>query len=158
MNHRPSPAGATLITPSPPIPARRSQMARTRSGSNSRVPAASGNSTKSFSVPCPFTNAMPSPTPTSLRSGQERVDGLDQVGPGCVEPPDPVVATEPRSLPSDEPPGGLHRRRHSLGGSRSTVDDLDELRIAQCARGRAALAQPSVEQGAHLRFQTGVDH
>src|SRR5689334_19245688 len=55
MNH-PSPRRTTRSTPSPPMPARRSQSARTRSGERSpwTDPSKSGSSTKSFCVPCPL--------------------------------------------------------------------------------------------------------
>src|SRR6478752_9738560 len=61
MNHR-SPSRTTRSTPSPPMPARRSHRARTRSAicSSDRspwtLPSWSGSSTKSFSVPCPLRN------------------------------------------------------------------------------------------------------
>src|SRR4051812_41298779 len=45
----------TRITPSPPMPARRSQRRATCSALSSCLSLASGISTKSFSVPCPFT-------------------------------------------------------------------------------------------------------
>src|SRR4051794_4718718 len=45
----------TRITPSPPMPARRSHSRATCSASSSCLPLASGISTKSFSVPWPFT-------------------------------------------------------------------------------------------------------
>src|SRR3954470_24106005 len=59
MNHR-SPSRTTRSTPSPPMPARRSQSARTRSAicwserSPWTLPPWSGSSTKSFSVPWPL--------------------------------------------------------------------------------------------------------
>ena len=48
----------TRSTPSPPIPARRSQSARTRAADRSpwTEPSWSGSSTKSFSVPWPLRN------------------------------------------------------------------------------------------------------
>src|SRR5680860_777641 len=67
MNHIASPRAATAagssvasvrttrITPSPPMPARRSHSRATCPADSSCRPLASGTSTKSFSVPCPFT-------------------------------------------------------------------------------------------------------
>src|SRR5215207_4961246 len=63
MNHSPPSStydcfepSITRSTPSAPIPACRSQRNRTTAGSRSpcRDPSGSGSSTKSFSVPCPF--------------------------------------------------------------------------------------------------------
>src|SRR4051794_4563681 len=62
MNH-PSPRRTTRSTPSPPMPERRSQSARTRSAISSADSSPctdwswSGSRTKSFSVPCPFRKA-----------------------------------------------------------------------------------------------------
>src|SRR5680860_161042 len=49
----------TRITPSPPIPARRSHRAATSSPEREpcTLPSGSGSSTKSFSVPCPLRKA-----------------------------------------------------------------------------------------------------
>src|SRR3954454_17261507 len=57
--NQPSPRRTTRSTPSPPMPARRSQSARTRSADKSPCTDSSwsGSSTKSFSVPWPFKKA-----------------------------------------------------------------------------------------------------
>src|SRR5690242_16507337 len=80
MNHR-SPSRTTRSTPSPPMPARRSQRARTRSAERSPCtePSWSGSRTKSFSVPCPLRNAY------SAESGMARpVEALGVVVVGVV--------------------------------------------------------------------------
>src|SRR5690348_5172028 len=51
----------TRMTPSAPMPARRSHSRRTCCSSSSCRPLASGISTKSFWVPCPLTNAYSTP-------------------------------------------------------------------------------------------------
>src|SRR4051794_25213390 len=131
MNQTPSPPGDTRITPSAPSPERRSQIARTNSGVTSRVPAASGSSTKSFSVPCPFTKAMPSATMSRLRRGDQPVHCGDQVGLGGVEPLDPSIAPEPGSLPANEPPGRADGCHDGLRDGDPAVYHLDELGVAQ---------------------------
>lgn len=50
----------TRSRPSPPIPARRSQSRATSAGPRASRPSGSGMITKSFSVPWPLTNGMPS--------------------------------------------------------------------------------------------------
>src|SRR6478735_5301665 len=158
MNQLPSPDGATLITPSAPMPARRSQIARTSAGSSSKVSAASGSSTKSFSVPCPLTKAMPSATSASLRRGQQHLDGVDQVAAGSVQPGDTSIAVEPGPLAPDEPAGGPNRRRYRLGSRRAALDHVQKLWITQRAGRGAALPQPTTEQRPDLGLQAGVDH
>src|SRR6266508_3654315 len=73
------PPSITRSTPSPPIPACRSHRNRTSSASRSpcTVPSGSGSSTKSFSVPCPFShsNVLTDTDPTG-RTSADREDHL----------------------------------------------------------------------------------
>src|SRR4029077_5363407 len=89
-------AFVTRSTPSAPRPRRRSHSAVTAAGVNDSRPSGSGNSTKSFCVPWPLANITGSGyvPPYPQRA-------LDIVGGATVEPPDAVIAAEPRPLAAD---------------------------------------------------------
>src|SRR5438270_9234227 len=75
MNQRTSATSidrTTRSTPSPPMPARRSQSARTNAGVSSSGPSPGGSSTKSLHVPCPLTTCTESRVRLRLREWVQR--------------------------------------------------------------------------------------
>src|SRR5262245_16539752 len=106
--------GATRITPSAPIPNRRSHSRRASSSPSSKRPATSSSRTKSLPVPWYFQKRS-----SSIRAlpglRQERHDVPDErLGPGLprLEPADPRVPPEEGELPARERPRPLHRARN----------------------------------------------
>src|ERR687898_136628 len=186
MNHSAAPAiGAasgcavartTRSTPSPPIPARRSQSRCTRSSGRSSSPSGSGSSTKSFSVPCPLTNRVtppgygpPGPSRRSAGRAVSRSAGqpsgrsalgpsagrggeglLHQVRGSGVQPHHPGVAAEPRLLPPGEPPGGPHRLVPGLLVGPLAGQVAQDLGVAKGPRRRGSLAQTLLGETTHL--------
>src|SRR6476660_9339466 len=111
--------GTTRMTPSPPIPARRSASRDACCAVRSRTPSRSGTSTKSFSVPWPLVkavwSAMRSIVPDRCPDQHHRL--LGQVGGQRVEPDDARVGVEPRLLTAGEAPGQRGRLLlHLLSG------------------------------------------
>src|SRR6476619_5518067 len=118
MNHRASEAcarmppsvaravGTTRMTPSPPMPARRSASRAACCAVRSRTPSRSGTRTKSFSVPWPLVKAVWSAMRAILpdRGLRHSHRLLAQVRREGVEPGDAGVGVEPRLLPTHEPP------------------------------------------------------
>src|SRR4029077_18853263 len=126
----------TRNTPSAPKPRRRSHSAATAAVVNDSRPSGSGNSTKSFCVPWPLANITGSGyvPPYPQRA-------LDIVGGATVEPPDAVIAAEPRPRRADIATGAEEGR---VAGGRSVpaaVEVGDHLGIAQCPRRGDAVAQ-----------------
>src|SRR5215208_3452761 len=108
------PDGATRITPSAPIPNRRSHSRRASSPLSSNRPARSSNRTKSLPVPWYFQNRSSSIRDPPDPPRQRRHDILDErLGPGLprLEPADPRVPPEEAELPARERPGAPHRAR-----------------------------------------------
>src|SRR6478752_5823489 len=158
----PSRIGTTRMTPSAPMPALRSHRARTRPAVRSRTSSGSGRSTKSFSVPCPLTNSgADAGVDTALAYGGagHRLQGaIRQVGAGGIQLDHPGVASEPGSLPADEPPRRLRGRRDRLLDAGRTVQYLEELCVTQGPGGGHAAPQPPPVQPPDLFEQSVVDH
>src|SRR5438067_6729259 len=159
MNHSPADgsssaaARTTRSTPSAPRPRRRSHSAATLAPVSSRRPAGSGSSTKSFCVPCPLRNSIP-PIGTRLL-GHSVEDACGQVVESPVEPLDPAIAPEPGPLPPDEPSRRLCGRRRGGLEVAFAVQLRDHLLVAERARRRLALAQPTRQQHLDLVDETG---
>src|SRR5687768_16811777 len=88
MNHSPADSSPiadvrmTRMTPSAPIPRRRSQRAATKAPSSWpwMVPSWSGRSTKSFSVPCPLSHGNVIEFILRAPASKDRHDGAVDVG------------------------------------------------------------------------------
>ena len=172
MNHT-SPAtsdgrSVDRLGPAPPAArrrrrcrARRSQSARTRAAVRSSVASGSGSSTKSFSVPWPLTNGMP----TSLRLRRRASEPSSRSGPASSQVI-ALVAAEPGPLAADEPAGGLRGRGRGRGHVVVAVELVEDLLVAQRPRRGPALAQArasparatsSTSPAANIRVTRGVD-
>src|SRR4029450_11946706 len=104
--------GATRITPSAPIPNRRSHRRRASSSPSSNRPATSSSRTKSLPVPWYFQKRS---SPTRGLPGLRQVhnDVLDErLGSGLprLEPADPRVPPEEGELPGAGAPPGVSPR------------------------------------------------
>src|SRR5882757_1703260 len=143
--------GTTRSTPSAPRPRRRSHSAWTRLSVRSSVPSGSGSSTKSFSVPCPLTNSIPT-------RSEYRADGLGQVGASAVEPGDALITPEPGPLPPNEATGGAG----DLGGGGldvvGAVEVGEHLLVAEGPRGGEAVTKAKALQGSDLVDEPGLEH
>src|SRR5690242_875456 len=152
---------ATRISPSAPTPRCRSQRAATRSSGRSRSPSQSSTITKSFPVPCHFSNRN-SAISQVLR---QLVHDAGRAVRSCAEPPDAGVAPEPRQLPPGQGPGpcdgpgdGLVQG-HAAG---QVVDDLsvpDGLARSERWTGavRLQLADLVEQPPGHHRPDAGLD-
>src|SRR6478609_5519790 len=171
MNHRAEPAwartagssersaGTTRMTPSPPMPARRSASHAARAAVRSRAPSRSGTSTKSFSVPCPLVKVSGSAMRTIV--GHVLDDPVDQVVPVAlerIEPGDPRVRAEPRLLAAHQPPGAQGGVGDGILERARAVDDGERLGVADGSARGAALAQADVDERAGLVDQAGLEH
>src|SRR6516162_2957494 len=138
-----APAVVIRSTPSAPNPRRRSHTAATRAVVSTSPASRSGNSTKSFWVPCPFAKITSS---GYLAPGPQRaVDESDALG---VEPMHPVVTTKPRPLPPHVAPGaqvGLLPRVAQFIRPAAGVERRQYLGVAQGARGGDPVAQALVQ-------------
>src|SRR6476469_4268269 len=136
--------GTTRITPSPPMPARRSASRDACCAVRSRRTSRSGTSTKAFSVPWPWVKAVWSAmrpiVPDRCPDQHHRL--LGQVGGQRVEPDDARVGVEPRLLTASEAPGQRGRLLLRLLSGEDAVELSQGLRVAERARGGSALAQP----------------
>ena len=160
----PAPSGTTRMTPSPPMPARRSASRAACSAVSSRTPSRSGTRTKSFSVPWPLVKAVWSAMRAIVpdRRAHQRQRLLGQVGGERVEPGDPRVGAEPRLLPAGEPSGQRGRlllglvarsacRRARPGPARSRAPGRPSgPRAAPAPRGaRTSSSRPSLPHPVH---------
>src|SRR5450631_3720244 len=163
------------MTPSAPIPARRSVRRRTWSAVTPREPSRSGTSTKSFSVPWPLVKCSPPVSIISpivahgtawrraetleLSAGADDVErALDQVRVVIPQPVDARVGAEPRLLAPGEPAGRGDRVLDRLLGAEGAVEVCKRLAVAESPARCSALTQAGRVQTTHLFEQARVPH
>src|SRR5674476_373494 len=148
----------TRMTPSAPIPARRSVRRLTWSALRSREPLRSATSTKSFSVPWPLVKCN---SPVSVISpivahttASRRADDVERtVGQLRVVIPEPVdarIRTEPRPLAPGQPAGRDDRVLDGLLGTEEAVEVCQSLAVAESPGCGPALTQSGRVQVPYL--------
>src|SRR6266511_2380902 len=145
---------ATRISPSAPTPKCRSHRAATRSGVSSISPPQSSSMTKSFPVPCHFSNRS-SATVQVLRHLVGYPDRALRTGP---EPADAGIAPEPRHLPPGQGPGPLRGSGHGLVQSRPAGQMLDDLSVPDGLAGSEGWTGSFVQQRPDLVHQPAGHH
>src|SRR5215207_8035603 len=153
--------GATRITPSAPIPKRRSHSRRASSSLNSNRPATSSSRTKSLPVPWYFQNRSSSIRDPPDLPRQIRHDVLDErLGPGLprFEPADPRVPPEEGELPARERRGAPHRARNRRIERELAGEVTGQLSVPDgLGRGEPG-AEPSFDETADLVEPPAFEH
>src|SRR5215218_4805982 len=155
------PDGATRITPSAPIPNRRSHRRRARSSPSSNRPATSSSRTKSLPVPWYFQNRSSSIRGPPDLPRQIRHDVLDErLGPGLprLEPADPRVPPEEGELPARERPGTPHRARDRRVERELAGEVTGQLSVPDGLRRGEPDAEPSFDEAADLVEPAALEH
>src|SRR5207344_793366 len=153
--------GATRITPSPPIPNRRSHRRRANSSPSSSRPATSSSRTKSLPVPWYFQNRSSSIRGPPDLPRQVVHDVLDEgPGPGLprLEPADPRVPPEEGELPARECPRALHRTRDRRVERELAGEVTGQLSVPDgLGRGEPG-TEPTPDEPAHLVEPAAFEH
>src|SRR6266540_983865 len=145
---------ATRISPSAPTPKCRSHRAATRAGVSSISPRQSSSMTKSFPVPCHFSNRSSATLQVLRQLVGDRARSV-RAGP---EPADAGVPPEPPHLSPGQGPGPLHGPGQGLVQGRPAGQMLDDLSVPDgLARGEG-WTRPIVQQSPDLVQEPAVDH
>src|SRR6266508_4040767 len=160
MKKSASSEGATRITPSAPIPNRRSHRRRASSSPSSNRPATSSIRTKSLPVPWYFENRSSSIRGLHARR-QVRHDLLDErLGPRFprLEPADPGVPPEEGELPARERPRALHRARQRRVERELAGEVTGQLSVPDGLGGSEPGTEPTLDEPADLGEPPALEH
>src|SRR6266508_751638 len=161
MKKSASSEGATRITPSAPIPNRRSHRRRASSSPSSSRPATSSSRTKSLPVPWYFQNRSSSIRRPPDVLPQIRHDVLDErLGPGLprLEPADPRVPPEEAELPARERPRALHRARDRRVERELTGEVTGQLSVPDGLGRREPGTEPALDEPSDLVEPPAFEH
>src|SRR4029450_7440834 len=175
--------GATRITPSAPIPNRRSHRRRASSSPSSNRPATSSSRTKSLPVPWYFQNrsssirglpglrqirddflgerlgrgpprAHPALTQTRPHAPGDRLGSA----PPRLEPADPRIPPEEGELPARERPRALHRARDRRVERELADEVTGQLSVPDGLARSEPGTEPALDEPAHLVEPPTFDH
>src|SRR5512132_4250372 len=153
--------GATRITPSAPIPNRRSHRRRASSSPSSNRPATSSSRTKSLPVPWYFENRSSSMRRLPGLPRQQRNDVLDErLGPGLprLEPAGPRVPPEEGELPARERPRAPHRARDRRVERELAGEVAGQLSVPDGLGRREPGTEPALDEPADLIEPPELEH
>src|SRR5512132_3559429 len=161
MKKSASSEGATRITPSAPIPNRRSHSRRASSSPSSNRPATSSSRTKSLPVPWYFQNRSSSIRGLPGLRRQKRNDVVDErLGPGLprLEPPAPWVPPEEGELPARERPRALRRARDRRVERELAGEVTGQLSVPDGLDRREPGTEPALDEPADLVEPPALEH
>src|SRR4029450_8256179 len=150
----PATSAVTRMTPSAPMPNRRSHSTATSSEDSARSPSRSSSMTKSLPVPWYFQTR----SSVTMEVPRQLVHHVDRAALAGGEPPDAGVSSEPDHLASGQFPRPPHRLSGCLRKRQLTPEVSSEFSVPDGPTSGQPSEQTLVEELPHLVDQAGIDH